>query len=178
MSAAPHGLLSSIRGPRDLRDLTPDQLTELSLETAMLAMGMRRGNPAERIQAYKRKYEWPLQVDQQTGMLLHPVMTTQPVIDPQTGLPTGEMQQMPTGEGEDLWLEQRQKFPRQFRIDALDAVKLGAPVPEWVREYVLGDGVSGETADGGTQARAPQPLRVDAGPVETQASAPAPLVAA
>ncbi len=32
MSAAPHGLLSSIRSPRDLRDLTPDQLTELSLE--------------------------------------------------------------------------------------------------------------------------------------------------
>ncbi len=32
MSAAPHGLLSSIRSPQDLRDLTPDQLTELSLE--------------------------------------------------------------------------------------------------------------------------------------------------
>jgi len=32
MSAAPNGLLSSIRSPQDLRDLTLDQLTELSLE--------------------------------------------------------------------------------------------------------------------------------------------------
>jgi 1-deoxy-D-xylulose-5-phosphate synthase len=32
MSAAPHGLLSSIGSPRDLRDLTPDQLKELSGE--------------------------------------------------------------------------------------------------------------------------------------------------
>ena len=32
MSAAPHGLLSSIHSPQDLRDLTPDQLNELSLE--------------------------------------------------------------------------------------------------------------------------------------------------
>jgi 1-deoxy-D-xylulose-5-phosphate synthase len=32
MSAAPYGLLSSIRSPQDLRDLTPDQLTELSGE--------------------------------------------------------------------------------------------------------------------------------------------------
>jgi 1-deoxy-D-xylulose-5-phosphate synthase len=32
MSAAPHGLLSSIHSPQDLRDLTPDQLKELSLE--------------------------------------------------------------------------------------------------------------------------------------------------
>jgi 1-deoxy-D-xylulose-5-phosphate synthase len=32
MSAAPHGLLSSIHSPRDLRELTPDQLNELSLE--------------------------------------------------------------------------------------------------------------------------------------------------
>ena len=32
MSAAPYGLLSSIRSPRDLRDLTTDQLQELSLE--------------------------------------------------------------------------------------------------------------------------------------------------
>ena len=32
MSAAPHGLLSSIGSPQDLRDLTPDQLTELSGE--------------------------------------------------------------------------------------------------------------------------------------------------
>jgi 1-deoxy-D-xylulose-5-phosphate synthase len=32
MSAAPHGLLSSIGSPQDLRDLTPDQLKELSGE--------------------------------------------------------------------------------------------------------------------------------------------------
>ncbi|HKX13949.1 MAG TPA: 1-deoxy-D-xylulose-5-phosphate synthase [Propionibacteriaceae bacterium] len=32
MSAAPYGLLSSIHSPQDLRDLTPDQLTELSVE--------------------------------------------------------------------------------------------------------------------------------------------------
>ena len=32
MSAAPYGLLSSIHSPQDLRDLTPDQLEELSLE--------------------------------------------------------------------------------------------------------------------------------------------------
>jgi 1-deoxy-D-xylulose-5-phosphate synthase len=32
MSAAPHGLLSSIGSPQDLRDLTPDQLNELSGE--------------------------------------------------------------------------------------------------------------------------------------------------
>ncbi|HEX5383234.1 MAG TPA: 1-deoxy-D-xylulose-5-phosphate synthase N-terminal domain-containing protein, partial [Propionibacteriaceae bacterium] len=32
MSAAPYGLLSSIHSPRDLRDLTTDQLNELSLE--------------------------------------------------------------------------------------------------------------------------------------------------
>jgi 1-deoxy-D-xylulose-5-phosphate synthase len=32
MSAAPHGLLSSIHSPQDLRDLTLDQLDELSLE--------------------------------------------------------------------------------------------------------------------------------------------------
>src|SRR3954451_2147450 len=32
MSAAPYGLLSSIRGPQDLRNLTEDQLQELSLE--------------------------------------------------------------------------------------------------------------------------------------------------
>ena len=32
MSAAPYGLLSSIRNPRNLRDLTTDQLQELSLE--------------------------------------------------------------------------------------------------------------------------------------------------
>ena len=32
MSAARDGLLSSIRSPEDLRDLTPDQLRELSLE--------------------------------------------------------------------------------------------------------------------------------------------------
>ena len=32
MSAAPHGLLSSIHSPQDLRELTPDQLNELSLE--------------------------------------------------------------------------------------------------------------------------------------------------
>jgi 1-deoxy-D-xylulose-5-phosphate synthase len=32
MSAAPYGLLSSIHSPQDLRDLTPDQLKELSLE--------------------------------------------------------------------------------------------------------------------------------------------------
>jgi 1-deoxy-D-xylulose-5-phosphate synthase len=32
MSAAPHGLLSSIHSPQDLRDLTPEQLSELSLE--------------------------------------------------------------------------------------------------------------------------------------------------
>ena len=32
MSAAPNGLLSSIHSPQDLRDLTPDQLKELSLE--------------------------------------------------------------------------------------------------------------------------------------------------
>ncbi|HJY46481.1 MAG TPA: 1-deoxy-D-xylulose-5-phosphate synthase [Propionibacteriaceae bacterium] len=32
MSAAPHGLLSSISSPQDLRDLTPDQLEELSGE--------------------------------------------------------------------------------------------------------------------------------------------------
>ena len=32
MSAAPYGLLSSIHSPQDLRDLTPDQLTELSME--------------------------------------------------------------------------------------------------------------------------------------------------
>ena len=32
MSAAPQGLLSSIGSPQDLRDLTPDQLTELSRE--------------------------------------------------------------------------------------------------------------------------------------------------
>src|SRR5688500_2638659 len=32
MSAAPHGLLSSIGSPEDLRDLTPDQLKELSGE--------------------------------------------------------------------------------------------------------------------------------------------------
>jgi 1-deoxy-D-xylulose-5-phosphate synthase len=32
MSAAPHGLLSSISSPQDLRDLTPDQLKELSGE--------------------------------------------------------------------------------------------------------------------------------------------------
>jgi 1-deoxy-D-xylulose-5-phosphate synthase len=32
MSAAPYGLLRSIHSPQDLRDLTPDQLGELSLE--------------------------------------------------------------------------------------------------------------------------------------------------
>jgi 1-deoxy-D-xylulose-5-phosphate synthase len=32
MPAAPYGLLSTIRSPQDLRDLTPDQLNELSLE--------------------------------------------------------------------------------------------------------------------------------------------------
>jgi 1-deoxy-D-xylulose-5-phosphate synthase len=32
MPAAPYGLLSSIRGPQDLRGLTPDQLKQLSLE--------------------------------------------------------------------------------------------------------------------------------------------------
>jgi len=32
MSAAPYGLLSSIHSPQDLRDMTPDQLRELSLE--------------------------------------------------------------------------------------------------------------------------------------------------
>ena len=32
MSAAPNGLLSSIRSPEDLSDLTLDQLQELSLE--------------------------------------------------------------------------------------------------------------------------------------------------
>ncbi|HET9560766.1 MAG TPA: 1-deoxy-D-xylulose-5-phosphate synthase N-terminal domain-containing protein, partial [Propionibacteriaceae bacterium] len=32
MSAAPHGLLSSIHSPQDLRELTSDQLNELSLE--------------------------------------------------------------------------------------------------------------------------------------------------
>ena len=32
MSAAPYGLLSAIRSPQDLRDLTADQLQELSVE--------------------------------------------------------------------------------------------------------------------------------------------------
>ena len=32
MSAAPNGLLSAIRSPQDLRDLTSDQLQELSGE--------------------------------------------------------------------------------------------------------------------------------------------------
>ena len=40
--------------------------------------------------------------------------------------------------GEDLWAEQQQKFPRHFDIDAKDAVALGALVPPWVQEYVMG----------------------------------------
>lgn len=152
------------------------EFTTIALETGMLALGMRRGNPNERTQAYERKYNWPLQVDQQTGMLLHPVMASQPVYDPATGQPTGQMQQVATGVGEDLWQEQQRKFPRQFAIDALDAVKLGAPVPDWVRAYAEANGVAGETA--GPQAPHPvQPLSVDNGPQPVAASRPQPLSA-
>lgn len=150
------------------------EFTEIALEEGMKAMGLREGNPQERMQAYTRKYNWPLEIDQQTGMLLHPVMTSQPVLDPQTGQPTGQMQQVPTGVGEDLWREQQQKFPRQFRKRALDAVKLGAPVPEWVSAYVEANGVAGETRDDGTQAT-PQPLRAEAAPPPV--SGPQPLTA-
>lgn len=101
------------------------------LELALASMGMKRGNPQERLQAYLRKYNWGRERDQ-FGQLVHPVMQGVPVTDPATGAPTGETQQVPTDVGEDLWSRQLRTFPRQFVIDAKDAFEMGAPLPDWV----------------------------------------------
>lgn len=112
------------------------------LEQGMASMGMKRGNPQERMAAYVRKFTWPTDRGPD-GLLLHPIMNTQPVIDPMTGMPMvdqmgqPQMQQVATEQGEDLWDEQLQQFPRQFLIDARDAFDMGAPLPVWVEQLVL-----------------------------------------
>lgn len=113
--------------------------TEIALEEGLRSKGFKRGDPQQRTEAYERKYFWPTARDPETGALLHPVMTQAPVLD-ELGQPTGEMRDVPTGEGEDLWREQQTKFPRQFHTDAMDAFKLGAPLPEWVLAYALANG--------------------------------------
>jgi hypothetical protein len=121
------------------------------IETGLASMGMKRGNPQERMEAYVRKYRWPTEIDPATGQLLHPIMTQQEVVDPATGMPTGQFQDVPTDRGEDLWDEQMQMFPRQFLIDAHDAYDMGAPLPQWV-ELLVSDVKQREATPEGKKA--------------------------
>lgn len=124
------------------------RVTQEALDDGMAGIGAEEGDRAERLQAYIRKYQWPTAVDPQTGALLHAVMTQQPVLDPKTGGPTGQMQPVPSSVGEDLWQLQLQMFPRQFLKDAKDAFEIGAPLPQWVMDEVIAIKQHEQTTEG------------------------------
>lgn len=129
--------------------------TQTFLEEGMASLGMKRGDPEQRMAAYVRKARWATEIDPATGQLLHPVMTQAPVYDPKTMMPvvdpiTGQtqMQDVPTGKGEDLWQMQLHLFPRQFLIDATDAYEMGAPLPQWAVALVEETKVHEGTSEG------------------------------